>query len=242
MDTNSLILASMQASVVLPALFLMAGLFVIYIQHMSIEEAKARLEAQPEVSGVTLEPLAAGTLSNRKIVIDPGHGDHDSGATNGPAIEKNVNLSVALKLTDMLRARGATVIMTRDDDTFVALDERAAISNRSQCDIFVSVHTNANDNANVHGIETYYYSDESETLARTMFDALVGWLGDKPNYVHQRTLRVLSQNKRIAVLCEHGYLSFVPTRDLLVQEEYQQRIAESLCAGIEKYFHDHPVA
>jgi N-acetylmuramoyl-L-alanine amidase len=91
----------------------------------------------------------------------------------------------------------------------------------------------------VHGIETYYYSDESETLGKTMFDALVGGLGDKPNYVHQRTLRVLSQNKRIAALCEHGYLSYTQTRDLLIQEDYQQRIAESLCAGIEKYFHDH---
>lgn len=231
----------MEHSVVLPVLVLLVGLYIIYIQHKAVHcpPPGSPMPRRGPAQGIALEPTAAGALSGKKIVVDPGHGDHDSGATNGPAIEKNINLAVSLKLTDLLRARGATVVLTRDDDTFIPLDERAAISNRQKCDVFVSVHTNSNDKPSVYGIETYYFSEKSELLAQTLFDAVVAGLDEKANYVRQRNLRVLTQNQRIATLVEIGYLSYTRTRDLLIQDEYQQRIADSICAGLEVYFEHH---
>lgn len=223
-------------SFAVPALVLMVGLFIIWIQHKAVQKRPGQGDMRGPIEGVTLEPTIAGGLSGKKIVVDPGHGGHDSGSTNGRAVEKDINLSVSLKLTDLLRARGATVVLTRDRDTFITLDERAAISNRQKCDIFVSVHTNSNEKPSVHGIETYYYSDKSESLSQILFDALVGGLNEKPNYIRQRNLRVLTQNERVACLTEHGYLSNVRTRDLLIRDEYQQLIADSICAGIEEYF------
>ncbi|HEY7855186.1 MAG TPA: N-acetylmuramoyl-L-alanine amidase, partial [Terriglobales bacterium] len=93
-----------------------------------------------------------------RVVIDPGHGGHDSG-TIGPTgiMEKNVVLDVSLRLGKLLRQRlGTQVVFTRDDDTFIPLDERTAIANRDHADLFVSIHANSNPDHQMRGIETYY--------------------------------------------------------------------------------------
>jgi len=93
-----------------------------------------------------------------RVVIDPGHGGHDSG-TIGPTgiMEKSVVLDVSLRLGKLLRQRlGTQVVFTRDDDTFIPLDERTAIANREHADLFVSIHANSNPDHQMRGIETYY--------------------------------------------------------------------------------------
>lgn len=100
----------------------------------------------------------AGRL--KTVVIDPGHGGLDTGAV-GPsgAEEKDVNLSVALILADILRDRlGCTVLLTRTEDVFVGLEERTAFANGNMADIFISVHSNAAVNRSVEGVETYFLS------------------------------------------------------------------------------------
>lgn len=99
----------------------------------------------------------------KTIVIDPGHGGLDTGAV-GPsgAEEKDVNLSVALILADILRDRlGCTVLLTRTGDVFVGLEERTAFANGNMADIFISVHSNAALNRSVEGVETYFLSFEA---------------------------------------------------------------------------------
>ncbi len=93
-----------------------------------------------------------------RIVIDAGHGGHDSGTLGvGGIEEKNVVLDVALRLGKLLHDRlGADVVYTRDDDTFVPLETRTAIANKAQADLFVSVHANSSQDPNVHGVEVYY--------------------------------------------------------------------------------------
>ncbi|BCS52929.1 N-acetylmuramoyl-L-alanine amidase [Geobacter sp. SVR] len=94
----------------------------------------------------------------RRIVVDPGHGGHDSGAVglNG-VMEKDVVLAIGLKLRDMLRDElGLDVVMTRSTDIFIPLEERTAIANKVNADLFVSVHANASLNRSAAGIETYY--------------------------------------------------------------------------------------
>ncbi len=93
-----------------------------------------------------------------RIVIDPGHGGHDIG-TAGPGglIEKDLVLSLARELRKLLQERlGAEVFLTRNDDTFVSLEERTTIANEHRADLFISIHANSSRNHSISGVETYY--------------------------------------------------------------------------------------
>lgn len=92
----------------------------------------------------------------RTIVIDAGHGGRDPGAQHHGLREKDVNLDIARRLAGELKARGFSVIMTRDRDEFIALSRRPDVANRHHADLFLSVHSNANRNRNVQGFEVYY--------------------------------------------------------------------------------------
>lgn len=102
-----------------------------------------------------------------RIVLDPGHGGHDSG-THGPTglQEKDLVLDVSKRLGDMIAARlGAEVIFTRDSDAYVPLEERTRIANRHKADLFLSVHANSSPVKGVSGIETYYLNFTSSKAA-----------------------------------------------------------------------------
>ncbi|MEK7850436.1 MAG: N-acetylmuramoyl-L-alanine amidase, partial [Deltaproteobacteria bacterium] len=97
-------------------------------------------------------------LGIKKIVIDPGHGGHDAGAIGYKGMkEKDVVLDIGKVLRDILAERlGVEVVMTRDTDVFIPLEERTAIANTVGADLFISVHANASRNKNAGGIETYF--------------------------------------------------------------------------------------
>lgn len=124
-------------------------------------------EAQPTASGDRSLIRALG-LKIGKIVIDPGHGGHDTG-TIGPngLEEKDLVLDVSRRLGKLLQARlGAEVIYTRKDDTFIPLETRTAIANQEAADLFVSVHANSSHDPDARGVETYYlnFTSSSEAL------------------------------------------------------------------------------
>jgi N-acetylmuramoyl-L-alanine amidase len=114
----------------------------------------------------------AEATPGRVVVIDPGHGGVENGAT-GPSglVEKDVSLDLARRLeTRLEREGGVTVVLTRDEDRLVPLDERAAIANHNRAELFVSVHLNASKRRGAVGAETYFLSpdatdDEARTLA-----------------------------------------------------------------------------
>lgn len=101
-----------------------------------------------------------------RIVIDPGHGGHDTG-TIGPTgvMEKDVVLEVGLRLARLLEEEGSEVVMTRYDDTFIPLEERTAIANEKAADLFISIHANASHDQSARGIETYYLNFNSNPEA-----------------------------------------------------------------------------
>ena len=106
---------------------------------------------------------------SRRIVIDAGHGGKDPGAI-GPSglLEKDIVLSMALLLAEEVKSKlGWDVVLTRNDDTFIPLEERTALANKVGADLFVSLHVNASPNAAAHGIETYYLNfSKNEQAAR----------------------------------------------------------------------------
>lgn len=98
-------------------------------------------------------------LDQRQIVVlDFGHGGHDSGATSQWATEKNVVLAVGLMVRDQLEAAGMRVILTRDDDYFLTLQERSEFAT-SDRNVFVSIHANSAENRSAHGIETWVFGE-----------------------------------------------------------------------------------
>jgi N-acetylmuramoyl-L-alanine amidase len=115
-------------------------------------------EPQPNRDGDRSLTRALGLKINR-IVIDAGHGGHDTG-TIGPhgLLEKDVCLDVALRLGNLIEQKlpGADVVYTRKDDTFVPLEERTQIANDAKADLFISIHANSSDDPSARGIETYY--------------------------------------------------------------------------------------
>jgi N-acetylmuramoyl-L-alanine amidase len=115
-------------------------------------------EAQPTRDGQSTLTRTLG-LKIGRIVIDPGHGGHDTG-TIGPTglMEKDLCLDVALRLGKIIEQRlpGADVIYTRSDDTFVPLEERTNIANQAKADLFISIHANSSHDSGARGIETYY--------------------------------------------------------------------------------------
>jgi N-acetylmuramoyl-L-alanine amidase len=131
-------------------------------------------------------PTGAGDLSLTralglkigKIVIDAGHGGHDTG-TIGPngLLEKDLVLDVALRLGRLLEQKlGAEVVYTRQDDTFIPLTTRTAIANENQADLFISIHANSSHDMSARGVETYYLNftrsaDALEVAARENADA-----------------------------------------------------------------------
>jgi N-acetylmuramoyl-L-alanine amidase len=136
------------------------------------EDALPARAAVPTADGETSLVRALG-LKIGRIVIDPGHGGHDSGTLGADGVEeKDVVLDVALRLGKLLSERlGAQIIYTRSDDTFIPLETRTAIANKAQADLFLSIHANSSPDASARGVETYYLNftsspDALETAAR----------------------------------------------------------------------------
>ena len=137
--------------------------------------ANRRKSSHPDVDPREAQPTAHGDrsliralgLKIGRIVIDPGHGGHDTG-TIGPhgLEEKDLVLEVGRRLGNLLQARmGADVIYTRRDDTFIPLESRTGIANEQQADLFVSIHANSSRDADARGVETYYLNFTSSAEA-----------------------------------------------------------------------------
>ena len=145
----------------------------------TVAKKKSRHTKLPKVSTkglnkTTIRAIAPRRTSEltqvRRIVIDPGHGGKDHGATCSKSRrEKDVNLAIAKRLGRILKKEmGVKIIYTRTTDTFVSLKRRAEIANKAQADLFISVHANANSNAKVKGIETYYLNTTTDEYANRL--------------------------------------------------------------------------
>jgi N-acetylmuramoyl-L-alanine amidase len=108
-------------------------------------------------------------LGVTRVVIDPGHGGHDPGARGNGISEAELVLDVSTRLEALLKSEGIDVVLTRRTDAYVGLEERTALANRSDADLFLSIHANASTASEAHGIETYFLNfaanDEAERAA-----------------------------------------------------------------------------
>ncbi len=192
-------------------------------------------------------------LAELKVVIDAGHGGHDTGAIGRSGLrEKKLNLDIARRVYRYLNAMGVEARLTRVDDNPVRpwrrgnreeqraeLLARCSIANELEADLFVSVHANARRrNPMEHrGTETYYRKPDSFAFAHVMQRELVEALGLPDGGVirHPKSIIVLGHTDMPSVLVEVGYLSHPADEVLLATEEFRERAAAGIASGIRRY-------
>ena len=183
--------------------------------------------------------IKSSELTGKVIVVDPGHGGNDNGATGSSfaTLEKTVNLQVALMLRHKLESAGAKVIMTRADDRKLTLQQRVDIAVQNGADIFVSVHHNTHPNAETNGTIVFYYSEgNSSKLASLVQNAIVHTANYKDLQARYGNYYVLRENPVPSILAEIGFLSNYSEEIRLRSERQQQLAAEGIFKGIVQYF------
>lgn len=174
-------------------------------------------------------------VADRTIAIDAGHGGKDPGAISPYGYEeKTVNLDVALQIAQMLRDRGMKVIMTRDNDKFIELEERASIANRNKADIFVSIHADSCARSSKDGF-TVYVERSSSSTSTSLANAInrrMAQTGTNGNGVRKADYRVLTHATCPAVLIELGYLSNYWEAKQLKNKDKQKQLAQAITDGI----------
>ena len=190
-------------------------------------------------------------LFGKVIYIDPGHGGLDPGALYGGIKEKDINLEISKKLDNGLTKLGAIVYMTRDGDYDLSairtnnrkrsdLSRRVNLINKSKCDIFLSIHLNAEDTNSWKGAQVFYddINSSNKKLAMVLQQQL------KRDLKTSRKIKKVDKlylQKRIAVpgvLIEIGFLSNPNERYLLKSNNYQEKVVNSITKGILLYFND----
>ncbi|PLR78035.1 N-acetylmuramoyl-L-alanine amidase [Bacillus sp. V3-13] len=176
-------------------------------------------------------------IKGKTIIIDPGHGGRDFGATGAAGTnEKELTLKTAKLLYDKLKAAGANVILTRSNDTYKSLKARVKLAHSSGADAFISIHYDSIEDNSVRGMTSFYYHDYQKTLAESIHAAAAGQAKIKDRGVRHGDYLVLRENKQTAVLLELGYLSNPSEETLITSGTYQESIASGVFDGLTRYF------
>jgi N-acetylmuramoyl-L-alanine amidase len=177
-------------------------------------------------------------LTGKTIVIDAGHGGKDPGTTSANGFkEKDVNLDVAQQIAQILRNKGHRVIMTRNGDEFIELEERAAVANRVKADVFVSIHADSSAKSSTTGFTVYVERSGSWASSKLAdaIDSRMAQTSISSNGVKKANYRVLTHTKCPAVLVEIGYLSNYWEAKQLKNSDMQKRLAHAVAEGITDY-------
>ncbi len=188
------------------------------------------------------------SLKNKIIYIDPGHGGNDPGAMYKDVLEKDINLEISKLLKTELNKKGATVYLTRNGDYDLSvpntinnkrsdLSRRGNVINKSNCDLFLSIHLNAESYSSWHGAQVFYNSKlkENEEIAKIFQNLFKEKLNSDRNYKKDNTLYLQNRITRPGVLLELGFLSNPNERYLLQTDNYQKKIVNVIIEGVELY-------
>ncbi|MBU5425027.1 N-acetylmuramoyl-L-alanine amidase [Tissierella pigra] len=171
-----------------------------------------------------------------KVFLDPGHGGKDPGALGNGLREKDIALSVTLKVGEILKRHNIEVIYSRTTDVFLELSERTNLANKANADIFVSIHCNAAENINAKGVETFSYpnSTKGTALAKCIQDSII----QSKVYTSDRGIKtanfaVLRQSNMPSALVELAFITNVDDGKIL--KDRQDELALAVAKGILNY-------
>lgn len=226
-----------------------------YLINVITTDPSAPSEIVPPVASVGPYVPALPTsvsLAGKIIVIDPGHGGKDSGASADlhpfDVYEKNITLAIARRVQTVLTQNGATVIMTRTDDSFPALESRPQIANARHADYFISIHADSSvlGRNTLAGTTVYFHAQNSvcrlmaADIGRRISEGSgISYNGVKSDTIRFRTgFAVLRESEMPAVLVETGYMNNDHDLAKLRDDGGQQRIAEGITAGLRDFIAD----
>lgn len=168
------------------------------------------------------------------IVIDPGHGGHDSGAVGSRSKEKDNVLNVAKRLKTLLEKHGHDVSLTRSTDKFISLSGRASFANRLGADYFVSLHNNSAANKSATGFETFIYngsvSSKTREFQKYVHDEIANNIGIRDRGKKRANFAVLRLTNMVAILIEYAFISNKNDEDILINQV--DELAQWTCNGI----------
>ena len=180
------------------------------------------------------QSLSSNPLKGKTIVLDPGHGGSDQGAsssTPSKSLEKNYTLKTAKELKKLLNKEGAHVKMTRSSDKYVSLDDR-----NIKGDAFISIHNDALDSSNANGVTVYWFKDKQESLAQTLNSAIQKKALLTNRGSRQQNYQVLRQTDIPAVLLELGYISNPTDESMINDQLHRQVVEQAIVDGLKQYF------
>lgn len=206
--------------------------------------------AADQTTVVLRKPARAdGTLAGKRIVIDPGHGGHDSGCNwgSGAVKEKVLALAISRLVSEELTDMGASVIMTRNSDVYLTVGERPQIANRNRADLFVSVHINSIPGNNSRsGLITFFHmQDPDDRLLATCIYEEIAKINDMPDIgvwsdskIYNTGFGVLRGAEMPATLLELGFINHSHDRKMMVNTDWQAKVAKAIARGIKVYIGD----
>lgn len=186
-------------------------------------------------------------LVGKVIVLDAGHGGKDKGTSSLNVYESDINLSIVLKLRESLIKQGVDVILTRDGDYDLSspnasrrkksdFDNRIHLINQSDADLYLSIHMNYLTDGRYYGGQVFY-TNENEKLAQVMQNSFKSNLNSPMDAkVLKNTIYMYKQLEKPGLLIECGFLSNAHEKSLLVTEEYQEKIVNTIIDGLLKYY------
>lgn len=187
-------------------------------------------------------------LLGKVIYVDPGHGGLDPGAVYKDIYESDINLQISEVLSTTLGEMGAIVYMTRYGDYDLGvinalnrkrsdLSRRGNIINRSNCDLYISIHLNAVSSPVWYGAQVFYddVHEENERLAKIMQEELARYLKTKRKYKKTNDMYLHKRIQHPGILIEVGFLSNPNERYLLRQKYYQQKVSRAIASGVVKF-------
>ncbi|WP_179295520.1 N-acetylmuramoyl-L-alanine amidase [Bacillus sp. FJAT-45350] len=181
-----------------------------------------------------------GKLAGKTIVVDPGHGGKDPGATAFGVMEKEIVLRTGLELQKMLEEAGAKIVMTRSNDTFIELSRRVEIANNAKADSFISIHANAAGNQAAHGTETYWNRNHSNTkskeLAEKIQKELIKKLKTNNRGVKEANFQVIRHTTMPSVLVELGFITNEAEAKRMSTEKFHKEAAEAIFEGVIEFY------
>ncbi|MFH1684230.1 MAG: N-acetylmuramoyl-L-alanine amidase [Candidatus Margulisiibacteriota bacterium] len=176
-------------------------------------------------------------LRGKVIVIDPGHGGRDPGATSANGTpEKHLTLAVAQKTAHLLNSAGATVYLTRKEDRTSNLKDIVDFANKIKADIFISIHYNFADKSSIAGTETYYYNSNSRGLALAMHRTLINGIKRKDRGLRKAMYYAVHHTEMPAILLEPAYISNWEESKLAGSPSFQSELAKAIVRGVKSYF------
>ena len=198
-------------------------------------------------TGIVRSKELDSKLVGKIIILDAGHGGKDRGSSVSNVYETDINLSLVLKMKAALNKHGVDVILTREGDYDLSspnenrrkksdFDNRIKLINNSKADLYISIHTNYLVDARYYGAQVFY-TDGNEELAHVIQESMISYLHSPMKE------KKLSENiymyKKLnipGVLIECGFLSNDVERKLLITDDYQNKIVDSIIEGIISYY------